>query len=196
MTTNYRLFIAVELPEPVIEALINVQDHLQAASPIRWVKPEQMHLTLQFLGDTPPARVDPLVAALAERVPANPPFSLKVGGLGVFPNLKRPRVIWVGLEDQAKALQKLHAAVIEATQTVGFAPEDRPFTGHLTLGRTNKRATSRDYAQISRVIQDGQDKIGFLATLPVDHVSLIRSQLKPAGSVYTTLARIELEREA
>jgi len=191
--TDYRLFIAIELPPPVSQALNSLQDRLQAARPVRWVKPAQIHLTLQFLGETPAAKIDPLVAALTETIPlAGRPFSLTLGGVGAFPNLKRPRVIWVGLADQAKQLPKLYAAVIRATQGLGFTPEERPFSPHLTLGRTEKQAAGRDYAQIGQVIQEQQGQIGPSASFMVDHISLIRSQLQPAGPIYTTLAEIEL----
>ena len=189
--TDYRLFIAVELPPTLIEALGRVQAQLRDARPVRWTKPAQMHLTLQFLGDVPASRVAQIVTALEGSVPPqNRPFELTAGGLGVFPAPKRPRVIWVGVGGEVKDLGRLHASVLEATQTVGFAAEKRPFKAHLTLGRVDKRARGQDYAQISRVIRDHREDIGPIGTFVVDHISLIRSQLKPTGPLYTTLAEI------
>lgn len=190
---EYRLFIAVELPQSALKALTEIQTRLQEARPVRWSKETQMHLTLQFLGNVPAAKANQIVAALEERVPSqNHPFELTVNGIGAFPNLKRPRVIWAGVRGETGRLQTLQTRVVEATRQIGFSPETRPFKAHLTLGRTDKRARSQEYAQIGRVIRRQQERIDHIAPFSVDHISLIRSQLKPAGAIYTTLAEIKL----
>jgi 2'-5' RNA ligase len=189
---NYRLFIAIELPQPTIDALTKLQNQLRRAQAVRWVRPTQMHLTLQFLGDVAVANIDRLSAALNKTIPPNPAFTLSIEGLGAFPNLKRPRVVWAGVGGELKQLTQLHQATIDATQTIGIQPEDRPFNAHLTLGRANQKARSLDYQQLSEVLSRYQSQVGQLATFSVEHVSLIRSQLQPDGHIYTTLAEIEL----
>jgi 2'-5' RNA ligase len=189
--TEYRLFIAIELPKTTKEALAKVQDHLKGARAVRWTRPEQIHLTLQFLGNVPIEKMEAIIDALQATVPHLVPFELTLTGVGAFPNLKRPRVIWAGVSNSISPLQDLHRAVIVATKTVGFKPEERPFKPHLTFGRVQKWAGRNDYAQIQQVIQDTQ--VGYIATFSVDHIGLIRSQLKPEGPIYTTLATINLE---
>ena len=192
MTNTYRLFIAIELPDQIIQALSTVQDQLRAARPVRWTPKNHLHLTLQFLGDTPVTQVDPLVAALAHRLHGHAPFSLTATGLGVFPSLKRPRVIWVGLGGDLPGLTHLQAEVVKASQPLGFEPESRPFKPHLTLGRVNNRAGGGDYARLAALIEQRQAALKPLGRFAVNRVSLIRSQLKPGGAVYTVLATVRL----
>jgi 2'-5' RNA ligase len=191
ITPTYRLFIAIKLPPTLIEALTKVQAGLRAAPAVRWSQPAQMHLTLQFLGDTSPAKIDPLIAALQQKIQGHyQPFSLQAQGLGVFPNLKRPRVIWAGLSGDTTRLHQLQQSVITATQSLGFAPEKRPFSPHLTLGRIKQRTQATDYSKLAQIVRDHQANIGLIGQFSVAQVSLMRSQLKPGGAIYTALAEI------
>ena len=192
--SDYRLFIAIPLPDEVRQALAAIQRQLQQAGPVpvRWVKPEQMHLTLQFLGNVPSTQVEALTVALSRSLAPCPQCRLKVVGVGAFPNVRRPRVIWAGIEGQNKRLVDLQAAVVTATQPLGFEPEARPFKAHLTLGRIDKRAASRDYKVLGERISQAQGEIGQVATFAVDQVALMHSQLKPSGPIYTTLHRVTL----
>ena len=187
---RYRLFIAVDLPPEARQSLAQVQSRLKSAGAIRWTKPQQIHLTLQFLGDTPATQVEAITHALQRKVSPLPPFPLTLNGVGVFPNLKRPRIVWAGITGEGDALKALHRAVISATQTVGFQAEERPFKPHLTIGRVQKWAKPANYAAIRQVIQ--RSPVTEIAAFPVDHISLIRSQLTPAGPIYTQLAGIDL----
>jgi len=190
--THYRLFIAVELPPDVRQSLGRVQEKMKSVRAIRGTKPQQIHLTLQFLGDTPTAKVDAIAEALQHTVSPLSPFSVTLNGIGAFPNLKRPRVIWTGVSGQVDELKTLHRAVLDATKTVGFEPESRPFKPHLTFGRVQKWAKFNDYTNIRQVVERSQ--IGEIAAFQVAHIGLIRSQLKPSGPIYTELARIDLTR--
>ncbi len=187
---DYRLFIAVELPPEARRALASLSRTLDCGRAVRWTKPENIHLTLQFLGNTPAGRVEAIAAALRTTIPPLSPFRLALAGVGAFPNVRRPRVVWVGVEGERERLAELHRAVIAATQTVGFQPEDRPFKPHLTIARVQKWAGRNDYARIEAALRDSD--IGRVAALPVGEVHLIRSQLKPDGPVYTSLAVIPL----
>jgi 2'-5' RNA ligase len=132
-----RLFIALALPEPVRAALAETQSRLQRGNPlVRWATVEGMHLTLQFLGEVASGRVPDLLAALASI--SAPPFAMRLGELGAFPSVERPRVLWVGLAGDLTALGELQRAVTEATRPLGFIPEERPFAPHLTLGRARQ----------------------------------------------------------
>ncbi len=158
---------------------------------VRWTKPAHIHLTLQFLGDVPVGRVDAIVDALNQTAPSVAAFDLSPAGVGAFPGLKRPRIIWVGVASSAaEAPASLHRAVIRATQTVGFTPEARPFSPHLTIGRVQKWAGKTDYARIADIIT--RTPIESVGGFTVRRISLVRSQLKPTGPVYTTLAEVPM----
>ena len=141
---HWRLFVAAPLPSELAHDLAavrySVRDLLGRAS---WVKPTAMHLTLRFLGDTPVRLVPELCESLGLVALGARAFNLGLGALGGFPNLRRPRVFWVGVDDEA-ALAELAAGVDEALETLGFAPSDRAFKAHLTLCRLKGRGAARD----------------------------------------------------
>lgn len=188
----YRLFIAVDLPAEAQKILADWQQSLKNAKAVRWTRPEQIHLTLQFLGDVPVEAVDAIPRALQATVSAAPVFQFKLAGVGVFPNFKAPRIVWAGITEGAEQLASLYRAVIAATEPLGFAPESRPFKPHLTIGRVQNWAQSNDYAQIAATVQNCPAHPG--ATVTVNHLTLMRSELKPAGPIYTPLAKIGLGR--
>lgn len=190
MTETYRLFIAIELPSSAKMALGTVQGKLKSATAVRWINPNSIHLTLQFLGETPVTQVEVISEALRKTVPALAPFTLSLAGVGVFPNLKHPRIVWAGISDGADEVKTLNKAVIDVTRTIGFQPESRPFAPHLTIGRTQKWARNNDYAQIASEVKDC--RVAHIDRFPVNRVGLIRSQLTPKGPIYTSLATIRL----
>lgn len=174
-----RLFVAVELPPAVRTDLTALRRDIPGA---RWVKPDQMHITLRFIGaDVPDDRVEPIRGALATVTGAA--FSLTLRGVGRFPpdNRRPPRVLWAGL-DKAPALFTLHRAVERALATVGFPPEDRPFSAHITLARVNAR---QPVPQADRFLRAHAD----FATgpFPVDQFVLFQSALSPQGPRYQQL---------
>lgn len=189
---THRLFIAIERPESLKDTQTQVQAHFKGIKAVRWTNPEQCHLTLQFLGDTPVTQTDRLLAALSEAITPLSPFNLHLDRLGFFPNSKRPRIVWVGLGGEIQALLTLHQAIIKATHSLGLPSDKRPFKAHITLGRIQKQATTTALAQLSRLVDqhEGLPK----STFTVDQISLIRSQLQPSGPIYTTLAETDLLR--
>lgn len=187
---NHRLFIAVDLPAEVRKVLADQQQQLKQAKAVRWTRPEQIHLTLQFLGDVPVEAVDAIPRALQSAVSVLPAFQFNLTGVGVFPNFKAPRIVWAGITEGAEQVALLYRAVITATRPLGFTPESRPFTPHLTIGRVQTWARLDDYAQISAAIRNCPAHAA--ATVTVDHVTLFRSELKPSGPIYTPLAKIGL----
>ncbi|MFQ6015366.1 MAG: RNA 2',3'-cyclic phosphodiesterase [Anaerolineae bacterium] len=190
-----RSFVAIELDESVAAGLAEVQKRLKGqavAGPLRWVAPRNIHLTLKFLGNIPAARVDEIQAAMAEACQGLSPFQLTFGGLGCFPGLARPRVVWVGVEDKTGTLTELQGAVERNLKAIGFPPEGRPFSPHLTLARVRKPIRSGQIRKLGGLIQ--ATTVGQIGQMTVEEVSLMRSDLRPTGAVYTRLAAVTLKR--
>ncbi len=172
-----RTFVAAPLPEVVRAALGELAQQLAAHSQgVRWVRPENIHLTLRFLGDTDPEQVPALSKGLDEIAAPQPPFPMRLGGVGAFPNWKRPRVVWVGLEEEGEQLQKLRRAVERLARSLRWERETQEFKPHLTLGRVRE----------GRSISQGEWAVPPL-DFPIDRVELIESRLKPTGPEYHTL---------
>ena len=189
-----RTFIAIELDETINAALADLQGQLKAKVPpgsVRWVKPGGIHLTLKFLGDVPANRIEEIERALVQACAGFPAFSFSVEGLGCFPNPRRPRVVWVGVQEESGTFAGLQEAIEDGMEKLGFAPEGRRFHAHLTLGRTQRRASSGDVRRLGRLVQEIE--IGPLGQMEARSVSLIKSDLKPTGAVYTQLAAVRLE---
>jgi RNA 2',3'-cyclic 3'-phosphodiesterase len=198
-TATLRTFVAIPLSQEVHTKLDDLQRQLKRRCPagsVRWVVPESIHLTLHFLGDILPERVEPVRAALAAVArnaaprPADPRLAFQVGGLGAFPNLSRPRVVWVGVQDPASRVALLHEAVGEALASVGFEPERRRFSPHLTLGRVKRQASAADVRTLGRVVAETES--GTLGSVPVRAIIFFQSVLKPSGAVYTPLHTFSL----
>lgn len=188
-----RAFIAIPLPDPVLEKLATVQRQLERQIPsgsVRWVRAEGIHLTLKFLGDTPLEKLTSIKAALAAVARHAPGCSFTIEGLGCFPNTHRPRVVWVSVQEPTGRLAALQDAIEEVMSPLGYAPEGRGFTPHLTLGRVQRRASRGDVARVGDAVSGAKPER--LATVPADHFALIRSVLKPTGAEYTTLEEFPL----
>jgi len=182
-----RAFIAIELEPEILERIGALQAQLRQEVPeglVRWVKPEGIHLTLQFLGDVPAVRIDAIADAMRQACAPQAAFRFAIGGMGCFPDVRRPRVIWVGVDEPAGALLNLQRAIVQAMKPLGFAPEKRPFSAHLTLGRVKEGRPAMLQALGARVTQGGPE----LGAQAATEVHLIRSDLRPSGAVYTTLA--------
>ena len=182
-----RAFIAVEIPPEIHKAIESKTAPLRAAlntSPVRWVPTGNIHLTLKFLGDVSPANIEILSQMLSVEVSQHQTFEMKFGGLGAFPNPRRPRVIWIGIQapDELEALQH---GIEAAAAKLGYLAEKRPFSPHLTIGRVKQNAGSTGAQKIRQALED--TKIGSLGSTRVTDVHLFKSDLKPAGAVYTKL---------
>ena len=189
-----RTFIAIELDETINAALTDLQEQLKAKVPrgsVRWVKPGGIHLTLKFLGDVPVNRIKEIEQALTQACVEFPAFSFSVGELGCFPNPRRPRVVWVGVQEKSGTLTGLQKAIEDGMEKLGFAPEGRRFHAHLTLGRTQQRASSDDVRRLGQLVSETD--VGLLGQMEARSVSLIKSDLRPTGAVYTQLAAARLE---
>lgn len=184
-----RLFVAVHLPSEVRDALASVQDRLRRAqADVSWVKAANLHITLKFLGETEPTRLERIGSALAEAAGGAAPFSLTVAGVGTFGG-RIPRVVWVGVRDGAAPLEALAGAVENGLAPLGFAKERRGFAAHFTLGRVR---SARNAADLLAAIRD--EPAAPLGTVRVEECVLMQSQLDPRGSIYTALERFPLGR--
>ena len=187
-----RSFIAIELPGELKLALARLQDKLKSGSraPVKWVDTDSVHLTLKFLGNIDSGIVGKITSALEEAVRGTHPFSIEVSGLGVFPNIRRVQVVWVGLTGEVEKLGQLQQRIETGLVPLGFAAESRPFTPHLTLGRV------RDY-----VTPDERQDLGQLVTgtafeakykMSIDAVHLMKSQLTREGPIYSKISTVAL----
>ncbi|MEJ2263407.1 MAG: RNA 2',3'-cyclic phosphodiesterase [Anaerolineales bacterium] len=182
-----RSFIAIDLPPKIQTRLENISDQLQErleGVPVRWVPVGNIHLTLKFLGDVSESNLEVLKDVLQTVVSGHPTFEISVGGLGAFPKSKRPRVIWIGIE-APQDLSVVQRNIEAETTRLGYAPEKRPFSPHLTLGRVSRNAKSRDIRQVAEVLKSY--KVGYLGVARIEAVHLYRSDLHPGGAVYSGL---------
>src|SRR5574341_660827 len=192
MTDTWRLFIALELPPPILKSIAKIQSNLRCTIPeraVRWVHLEGIHLTLKFLGDVPVDKVDDLRTRLAKAAEGHHPFMLGIQALGCFPSLRQPRVLWLGFVGDMQALAVLQEEVERHIAPLGFPSEERDFHPHLTLARTARGATRQEIAAMGRAAEQG---VGQLGAWQVDKVSLIRSQLRPEGALYTQVWNVRL----
>ena len=182
-----RCFIAIDVAPEVLAGVLRSQEALRAAAAradVRWADRTQLHLTLKFLGAVPDGRVPAVSTALDTVAAGAASIEVAAGGLGGFPSLRRPRVLWVGITAGAPALAELARAVDRAMTGLGFAPEERPFRGHLTLGRVRSPRGEKALAQALSAA--GAPAFG---SWTASEVVLYESRLKPTGAVYTPVSR-------
>ena len=187
MTGLLRTFIAVDIPTHLQQLIQQKTEPLRKAlgtSIVRWVAVENLHLTLKFLGDVSPASLDMLTQMLRAEADLVPAFDMQISGLGAFPGLKRPRVLFIGIQAPA-ALEALNRGIEAACTRLGYASEGHGFSPHLTVGRVRQDISPEGQQKIRTAL--AQTVIDSLGTARVDSVHLYKSDLKPTGSVYTKL---------
>jgi len=172
-----------EMTTRLEEVILQLKGELKDV-PVRWVAPGNIHLTLKFLGNVPSVDVEAIKDLLQVVAGRHARFEIRLGGLGAFPNLNRPRVIWVGIE-ALPALFELQQDIEDEVARLGYARENKKFSPHLTLGRVTEKAGAQDYARISQAL--AQEKVDILGAVHVTHVDLYRSDLQPSGARYTRL---------
>jgi len=184
-----RLFVCIELPAEIKKVLLGVQIRLRplAKGFVSWARPEGLHLTLKFLGRVESKRLDAAAEALARACQEVRPFELTVSGTGGFPNLKWPRVFWVGVQEPTGTLQKLQTQIETEFNAADFVKEDRAFSPHLTLGRVKE---PKGVADICRELE----KITLEPmTFTANELVLMRSDLRPDGPAYTPMKKSTLQ---
>lgn len=182
-----RAFIAVDLPPDLQERLAQVSTDLRDQMgnvPIRWVPAKNMHLTLKFLGDVSLNNLTVLNDIIRAEAVDREEMVISLGGVGAFPKMRHPRVIWVGVE-APEELNSLQRGIDKQTARIGYARERRAFSPHITLGRVSRNATPDEVRIIGDVLCN--QKIGFLGVARIREVHLYRSDLKAGGAVYSRL---------
>lgn len=181
-----RTFVALLLPEDWMDYLVGVSHELATGtSGFSWVKPENFHLTVRFLGDLGDSGVRRVCDAVAEAASPLPAPRARLGELGAFPNLERPRVLWVGFAEGGRELETVGKAVNDALRKAGFGPADKPFRPHLTLARIREGARGLD--RIRGAALPPRPPAGLL-----DRIVVMKSELHPSGSRYTALTEVRL----
>ncbi|HET7458090.1 MAG TPA: RNA 2',3'-cyclic phosphodiesterase [Gemmatimonadaceae bacterium] len=185
-----RLFLAINLPAPLRRAIFDATAPLRAAAPsLAWVAEPNLHLTLKFFGERPESEATSLARALDAVASGHAPVTLALGGLGAFPNQRRPRVVWLGIAPDPK-LELLHHDVEAACAALGYELEGRAFRPHLTLARVRpaRGGAERPGADAAaRALAGAAREVRFRETAVVETLDLMRSELAAGGSRYTVL---------
>ena len=185
-----RTFIAIEAVDQVHAAALTAIDRLRsAASGIKWVAPDNLHWTLQFLGDLTDMEVAEVCLRTVKVAARHEAFTVEARGVGAFPSIKRPRTLWIGAGQGAEKLVALQADVEEALSTLGFRGENRQFVPHLTLGRAGRGPASGGAELSDRLAKLADYDAGVMA---VDSVTVFASELGRDGPTYHVLARAPL----
>lgn len=189
MSEAVRCFVAVNLPGPLREEIGEFFAALRGSvRGVRWVPAANLHLTLKFLGDVESGQVSRVANAIAGALEESPPVEVAFSGAGVFPPRGRPRVVWLDLSAGAEGITSLQREVERSLEPLGFLPERRPFTPHLTVGRVKNL---RDAAPLlSAVAAAGEREWGGFTASSVD---LVRSELFPTGARYSILREVRLK---
>lgn len=184
-----RSFIAIEIPERIKRGILEIQERLKrTGADVGWTRPEGIHLTLKFLGYVEEGKLVEIQKAMEQAAKGFSSFGIEVSGIGIFPNPRYPRVLWIGIKERDNTLKNLQDSIERETERIGFEREDRAFTPHLTLGRVRSQK-NRD---ILIKALDEFDKIE-LGALNVEEVSLMKSDLSPKGAIYTQIWKVSLK---
>jgi RNA 2',3'-cyclic 3'-phosphodiesterase len=179
-----RCFVAIELPESLREAVAAFfAREGRGIAGVRWAAAAHLHLTLKFLGEVAADLLPAVRDAIAAALGTQGPFTMALRGAGAFPSAQRPRVVWVGVGDGAAEATLLAGSLEKSLAPLGFAPEPRPFTPHLTVGRV--KAPGPDRAGLPRLLAAVRDRAW--GEDVVREVHLVRSELFPAGPIYSIL---------
>jgi 2'-5' RNA ligase len=182
-----RTFIAIELPERIKKKIEEVQAPLRKTNTfVSWVKPENIHVTLKFLGEVPEDKINEIFLATEKALEGTRKFTMSLKGMGAFPDSRRPRVIWLGAGSGEKELSFLANRVVEEMEKIGFPKEDRKFSAHFTIGRVK---SPKNIEKLMELVKSSDFQT---EDIEVNEVVVMKSQLHPAGAIYTPLKKIPL----
>ncbi len=189
-----RAFISIELPEETKRKLSEVKYVLGGNGYrfIKWVSPENLHLTLKFLGNISAVQVEDVTTMIKEVARGHSPFHLEFRELGAFPGLKQPLIIWIGIAGEVETFSLLQQKIDSSLASLGFPREDRPFVPHLTLARLKEGTLYRERKDFGARVVSADIEIDY--PLDVTTVSLMKSQITPQGAIYTRLSAIGLRK--
>ncbi|OIP61416.1 MAG: RNA 2',3'-cyclic phosphodiesterase [Nitrospirae bacterium CG_4_9_14_3_um_filter_53_35] len=175
-----RAFIAVEIPEELKQGLVRLQQAFQSRGDrVTWVRPQGMHITLKFLGEIGEESISEIGEEIKGVCAEVPRFHAGISGTGVFPNEKQPRTLWVGIKDGAEPLKQIARDLEARLARIGFVPERRPFSAHITIGRIKEIRDRRRFA--AQIAKHKESEIG---SMTAEAVHLFESRLRPDGAVY------------
>lgn len=188
MADGLRLFIAVDVPAEIRDVIAQFQQKLRSLNAdIKWVKPSAIHITLKFLGDTAPSKVEPIGRLLEKELRDTSCFNIQVEGTGTFPNDNKPRVLWIGIQQGADKLIHIAGVIDKVFESVGFEREKRAYSPHLTIGRV------RNLKNIRPVVEAMHSMTFKGGIVTATEVLVMKSDLQPGGAVYTPLKCIKLK---
>lgn len=188
MSDKIRAFVALKLPESTVSSIKRMQEDLKPYRfPVRWVRPENIHLTIKFFGEITESDIKNIGAVINNCAGNYAPLSLSAKGVGVFPSITRPRIIWAGISGEASLLFALRNDLENRFEEIGFKREARPFKVHMTIGRFRERADSGKLVEALRKFQSFESEI-FVA----GDLYLYKSDLRPEGPLYTELLSVPL----
>jgi len=183
-----RTFVCIQIPQSIKNRIGELQDELRkTGGSVSWTRPSNIHLTLKFLGGVPASRIERVSKAVEHAAIAISPFEIEVAGAGCFPSVRNPRVLWIGLTNVPDIMNELYSSIESELAREGFEREKRKFSPHLTIGRIRTPGTGAPVAE--QLIARGFEPERFTAT----EVIVMRSDLKPTGSIYTPQGVIKLE---
>ena len=183
---NLRVFIAFELPKEIRAAISEYTQPLRSLpGRVSWVKPDNIHLTIKFLGDTPEKKNNDISGALREVARGVQPITATISGSGVFPNERKPRVLWIGVDEKSGVLQKLTAGIDNRMHDFCFKKEVRSFSPHLTIGRVREGG-------VDKIVAAMRERPFAAQEVEWNEITLMQSELRPGGSLYTPLCKIKL----
>jgi 2'-5' RNA ligase len=183
-----RTFISVNLDAALHDSIDTLIKKLSASNAgVKWVAPDNVHLTLKFLGNIEERRLPEIYAACERAVAEAEPIELDVCAMGCFPNMNRPRVVWVGIEKGAEALHQLQRRLEDELDKIGFPREDRKFKAHLTIGRVKKQ---KGISRLCQLIEEEREIA--LGSMRAEKISVMKSKTLPTGPIYTELRTVPL----
>ena len=188
-----RSFLAIEIPPSIQGAISSQIESIKRNFPkpaIRWVTTGNIHLTLKFLGEASPRSLDQIASSVESEINQIKPFSIPFSEAGVFPNARKPRIIWIGLNN-SKELDSIHKLIESVTISLGFQREERPFSPHITLGRVNDFFPATELGKLLTEIRSID--ISLIENLEVKSVTIFKSDLQPKGPVYISTHSISLK---
>ncbi len=187
-----RTFIAVSLPDHTKEALAAIIRQLRSTgADVKWVDPASLHLTLKFLGEIAEEQLPALRDALERTARRHEPFTIQVRGIGAFPSVFAARIIWAGITDGKEETKRLAQDLEEELLPLGFAKEERPFSAHLTLGRS--RSNLNRSVLTAKLVSCKDDAFAGADSVAVNAITLYRSTLTPRGALYEAIGQANLK---
>jgi RNA 2',3'-cyclic 3'-phosphodiesterase len=182
-----RTFIAIEIPSEVRSALVALQDDLRrAGADVSWTRPENIHLTLRFLGEVDERRIGEVERVCVDSAAEFRPFTLRLNDTGVFPNARQPRVLWAGLAGEIEKAVEMRKRLNDGLALIGFELEEKDFHPHLTIGRVKSNKNARELLALASARQ--VPALSFVVT----EIVLMKSELHPAGARYTPIAKVSM----